>query len=129
MADVFRELVPAFFVAAYRTSRCSADAFSQLCSLLDLWKNREVYDATLVENVKAQMLAVVLVFDLHLKLCSKLFCAHQVSEQSSYKRLPCRFTLCPRSIDGCIPTTDVVTTLAHGVPHLLGGTWAERYHW
>jgi hypothetical protein len=66
MAEVFRDLVPDFFVTAYCTSRCAADAFAQLCSLLDLWKNREVYDSAMVENVKTQMLAVVLL-DLHLQ--------------------------------------------------------------
>jgi CID domain len=59
MAAVFRNLLPAFFVHAYRTSQCSADAFAQLAGLLDLWVSRGIYPAAVIEAIKAEMLAVV----------------------------------------------------------------------
>ena len=59
MAEVFRPLVPAFFTAAYRTSMCSAEAFGQLMSLLQLWRDRGIYDHALVHDTEAQMLAIV----------------------------------------------------------------------
>lgn len=59
MAEVFRGLLPAFFAAAYRTSVCSADAFRQLTGLLHLWRDRGIYPAAFVQDVEAQMLAIV----------------------------------------------------------------------
>jgi hypothetical protein len=59
MAAVFQGLLSPFFTHAYRTSMCSAEAHSQLCSLLDLWTQRGIYPAAVTEGIKAELLAVV----------------------------------------------------------------------
>lgn len=56
---VFKPHIAAFFTAAYSTAACSQEAFGQLCSLLDLWSNREVMDVGTVIGTRARMLDVV----------------------------------------------------------------------
>jgi hypothetical protein len=59
LSALFKPRLAELFSAAFRTAARSQDAFAQLCSLLDLWSSRGVFNLATAATVRARMLDVV----------------------------------------------------------------------
>lgn len=73
MGALFQGHLSPLFTAAYRTSGCAVDAFTQLCGLLDLWATRGVYAQGVTDGIKAQLFAVVRILSGARPSCPLLF--------------------------------------------------------